>query len=157
MNKVKKEESESPKMTAPPKDVQVSLESVIGKIPKIVQIEVMKMASILDLPASITESMKWIPLFMFKFILSTKIIAFLTTIPNSAKIPTSPGKLKATLNIPMPTKTPIRAKGIVTKTIAAFRKELNWMTKVMIINRIATTIACKIEMTDSVFCSFSPP
>ena len=91
---VKKEESIKPKMMALPKEVQVALERVIGIMPKMVQMEVIKMASNLDLPASMMASKNGMPNFKFKFILSIKIIAFFTTIPKSAKIPINPGKLR---------------------------------------------------------------
>lgn len=75
MNKVKNEESIKPKIMEHPKARQVSSDKVIGIIPIIVQIEVMKIASILDLPASIIASIKGIPLRKLRLILSTRIIA----------------------------------------------------------------------------------
>ena len=59
-NKVRNEDRINPKMTALPRACQSSLESVIGIIPKIVQMEVIKMASNLDFPASTTASKKGI-------------------------------------------------------------------------------------------------
>jgi hypothetical protein len=51
MNRVGKEESIRPKITAEPREVQVSLLRVMGRMPKMVQMEVIKMASRRDLPA----------------------------------------------------------------------------------------------------------
>jgi len=157
MKRVKKEDSISPKITAPPNDCHISLERVIGIRPQIVQIEVIKMASNLDLPASTIDSSKGIPLLILIFILSTKIIAFLTTIPNKASIPIRPGKLNDTLKMAIPIKVPIKANGIVVIMIKVFLNELNWITIVEIIRTIAIIIAKRIEVTDSVFSSFSPP
>lgn len=157
IKRVKKDDSISPKITAPPKDCHISLERVIGIRPQIVQIEVMNIASSLDLPASIIDSSKGMPLFLLIFILSTKIIAFLTTIPNRASIPIRPGKLNGTLKIAIPIKVPIKAKGIVVIIMKVFLNELNWITIVETIRTIAMIIAKRIEVTDSVFSSFSPP
>src|SRR5574344_977602 len=125
MNKVKNEESIKPKIMEHPKARQVSSDKVIGIIPIIVQIEVMKIASILDLPASIIASIKGIPLRKLRLILSTRIIAFFTTIPNNARTPIKPGKERLTRTTAKPKKTPIKARGIVVKTTKTFLTELN--------------------------------
>ena len=125
MKRVKKDEMESPKMTAEPRAVQVALERVMGMMPAIVTMEVIKIASKRDLPASMIASSKGMPVLMLRLILSIKMMAFFTTMPKSAKIPISPGKLKVTPRSAMPINTPMRAKGRVTKTIIALRKELN--------------------------------
>ncbi|EKE21883.1 MAG: hypothetical protein ACD_7C00097G0001 [uncultured bacterium] len=112
-------------MTALPSARHISLDRVIGIIPKIVQIEVTKIASSLDFPASITDSVNGIWLLIFKFILSIRIMAFLTTIPKRAKIPINPGKLRLMPKIASPKNVPIKASGKVTRTINDFLKELN--------------------------------
>jgi hypothetical protein len=55
-NRVKKEEMERPNIMAAPRPSQVLLERVMGMMPRIVQKEVMKIASNRDLPASMIES-----------------------------------------------------------------------------------------------------
>jgi hypothetical protein len=45
IKRVRKEDNIKPKITEPPKARHISLDIVIGKIPKIVQMEVIKMAS----------------------------------------------------------------------------------------------------------------
>jgi hypothetical protein len=74
----------------------------MGIIPKMVQMEVMKMASSLDFPASTTDSKNGMQLFIFRLILSMRMMAFLTTIPKSARIPMRPGKLRLMPKIARP-------------------------------------------------------
>ena len=125
MKSVKKDEIESPKITADPSAVQVALESVIGIMPAMVTMEVIKIASSLDFPASIIDSLNGMPVLILRFILSIKIMAFLTTIPKRAKMPINPGKLNVTPKRAIPMKTPISANGSVTSTMMAFLNELN--------------------------------
>jgi hypothetical protein len=56
IKRVKNDDRISPKITALPSAIHTSLDKVTGIIPKIVQIDVMKIASSLDFPASITAS-----------------------------------------------------------------------------------------------------
>lgn len=143
--RVKNEDKSNPKMTALPRACQSSLESVIGTIPKMVQMEVIKIASSLDFPASTTDSKNGIPNLIFRFILSIRMMAFFTTIPKRARIPISPGKLKLIPKIVIPIKVPISANGNVTKTIIAFLNELNWTIIVETIKSPATSMARKID------------
>lgn len=90
---MRNEDRINPKTIVLPNARQVSLERVMGIMPKIVQMEVMNMASILDFPASTTDSKKGISLLILRLILSMRMIAFLTTMPKRARIPMRPGKL----------------------------------------------------------------
>src|SRR6266705_1891633 len=130
MKSVRNDDSVRPKMTELPRARQNSSDSVTGNMPNMVQSDVMNMASSLDFPASETESSKAMPLFRLSSILSTRMMEFLTTMPNRAKIPMRPGKPSDTSNTAIPRNTPIRASGIGTRTINAFLNELNCMTNV---------------------------
>ena len=125
MRRVKKEETARPKMMAVPRALQRASERVIGTSPRIVENDVMKIASILDLPASMMASSKLSPLAQLRFILSIRMIAFFTTIPKRARMPMSPGKERGIPKIAMPTKTPIIARGSGVRTIIACVIELN--------------------------------
>ena len=155
--RVKKEEMERPKIMAAPRPSQVLLERVMGIMPRIVQKEVMKIASSRDFPASMIEPRQAMPLLRLRLILSIKIMAFFTTMPNRARMPIRPGKLKGMPVTAMPMKVPMRARGTVMSTIRALMKELNWTTRVAMIKMKATIMARRMDVTESAFCEFWPP
>ena len=97
-------------------EVQVGLDKVSGTIPKTVHIDVNNTGSNLDIQASAIASLNSIFSLKFKFILSKRIIQFLTTIQNNATNQINPGKLKGCPNNVNPKNTQISDNGIVTIT-----------------------------------------
>ena len=134
-------ENVSPAMMAPPKPCHKGSESVIGSKPTIAQTEVKAIGSSLEDAASATDSVNSIPDSKLILILSTTKIEFLTTIPNSAKIPIRAGKDKGIWAKAKTIKTPEIDSGITNITIKAFLKDENCKTIVMMINRKDKIIA----------------
>ena len=90
-------ENVRPAMIAPPSPRHKGSERVIGINPTIVQNDVSAIGSSLVAEALTIAGVSFIPAFSFLTILSTKRIAFFTTMPNSANIPISAGKERGVL------------------------------------------------------------
>ena len=115
----------SPAIIAPPKPCQRGSERVIGIRPIIVVSDPNAIGSSLFDEASEIESIRFIFDFKLRFILSTKIIELLTTIPNRAKTPIKAGNESGIPKIAKIMNTPERANGITNITITAFLYDPN--------------------------------
>jgi hypothetical protein len=106
----------NPHIIDKPNGIQSGFERVSGIIHKIVQIEVKTTGSSLDIQASTIASLNGIFSSKFWFILSNKIIPFLTTIQNKATIPIIHGKERGCPKSVNQKNTQIRERGIVIVT-----------------------------------------
>jgi hypothetical protein len=114
--KVKKVETVRPKIIESHNDVHVGLERVRGIIQRTVQIEVKNTGSKRVFTASIILSLNSISSFIFAFILSKRIIQFLTTIQNNATSQINQGNESGCQNKTSHMKTQINESGIVAST-----------------------------------------
>lgn len=146
-----------PAMIAPPSPCQRAFDNVIGINPRMAANEVSAIGSSRLSEASTIAVWNSNPAFKFWLILSTIRIEFFTTIPKSARIPISAGNESGVWVTEKTMNTPETESGITSITISAFLKEWNCSTMVIIINMNERSIASRIEVTDSLFCWFTPP
>lgn len=135
----------SPEIMAPPSPLQRGSARVMGNRPNTVDNLVKIIGSMRLAPESATASIKGMPSFMFKLILSTINMEFVTTMPNKDRTPISAGNERGVLVNANTRKTDEMAIGITNRTIAACLKELNWTTIVTRINSAETIMARRID------------
>ena len=107
-----------PEIIAPPNPRHNGFDKVIGKSPKTVHNFVRTIGSSRDAPASASASANGICSCKLIFILSTINIEFVTTIPNSDKIPIRAGNDSGVPVSANATKTLDTASGITIRTMA---------------------------------------
>ena len=130
------------------RDVQVGFETVNGIIQSTVQMEVRNTGSKRVLTASMMLSLNSIHSFIFAFILSKRIIQFLTTIQNNATNQISPGNERGCPNMTSQTNTQINDNGIVDNTSTDCLYESNKITSVAMMKNIQNTRATRRLSTD---------
>lgn len=121
-------EQESPAIIAPPRPLHNGSDREIGTSPTIVVRDPKKIGSSLAAAPSAIASRVSSPDFLFKFILSTRTIPCVTTIPKRESVPIRAGNDNGVPVSAKIAKTPDTAIGIVNIIRRACLYELNWIT-----------------------------